>query len=89
MLSIGVGPGADAASGWASAAPGCAGALGCAGGEPALASPKFGLSAGALVDEAAALSETALVCAHAVKIHTQNSISRCFAMFIFPATAAD
>jgi hypothetical protein len=46
------------------------------------------LSVGALVDEAAALSETALLCAHAVKIHTQNSVSRCFAMFIFPATAA-
>jgi hypothetical protein len=58
-------------------------------GKLALASPKFGLSAGALVDDAVALSETALLCAHAVTTHTQNSVSRCFMMIIFPATAAD
>src|ERR1700682_6163999 len=78
----------DAASGWGSAAPGCAGELAWADAEPALTSPKLGLSAGALVAEPEALSETAPLCAHAVRIHTHNNGSRCFAMFIFPATAA-
>src|ERR1700730_112340 len=89
-LSIRGGAAADAdeMSGWGSAAPGCAGELAWADAEPALTSPKLGLSAGALVDEAAALSETALLCAHAVRIHTHNNGTRCFAMFIFLATAA-
>jgi hypothetical protein len=52
-------------------------------------SPKFGLSEAALVDEAGALSETELLCAHAIRAHAQSTISRHFATFMFSAAAPD
>jgi hypothetical protein len=60
----------------------------CAGGGPALASPKFGLSEGALLDEEPpAFSETELLGAHAIRAHIQSSVSRFFAKFMFLAAA--
>lgn len=63
------------------------------GGEPALASPKLGLSeaapAVALPEAVEASSETELLCAHAIRTHAQSSIGRYFTTFIFAAAAPD
>jgi hypothetical protein len=66
--------------------------VGC-GGVLAITSPKFGLSEAAPLDEAeglpeaGGLSETELLCAHAIRAHVQSSISRHFATFMFSAAA--